>query len=103
MKKSAQNTVVTEGKNDYNKSKITHEEAGDMVAISAETKDIGEDLRMIAGFRLLDDDFMTMVFDKNIEENPEIINAPSGVRVVACGSKESYSGANTMAGSYNFT
>lgn len=26
-----------------------------------------ENLRMIAGFRLLDDDFMTMVFDKNIE------------------------------------
>lgn len=26
-----------------------------------------ENLKMLAGFRLLDDDFMTMVFDRNIE------------------------------------
>lgn len=26
-----------------------------------------ENLKMLAGFRLLDDDFMTIVFDRNIE------------------------------------
>lgn len=85
MKKSAQNTVVTEGKNDYNKSEITHEEVGDMVGISAETKDIEEDLRMIAGFRLLDDDFMTMVFDKNIEATElllKVILGRNDIRVI---------------------
>ena len=42
-----------------------------------------------------------MLFNQNIEENADIINAPAGVEVVGCGSKESYSGANVMAGSYN--
>jgi hypothetical protein len=44
-----------------------------------------------------------MLFDTAIEENQEIINAPAGVSVVGCGSSISYSGANTMTGSYNET
>lgn len=44
-----------------------------------------------------------MLFDNAIEENPEIIYAPNGVSVVGCGAQTSYSGANTMAGSYNST
>ena len=104
MKKSAQNTVVTEGKNDYNKSKITHEEAGDMVAISAETKDIGEDLRMIAGFRLLDDDFMTMVFDKNIEATElllKVILGRNDIKVIEVVAQREYK--NPVTGGRSIT
>ena len=104
MKKSAQNTVVTEGKNDYNKSKITHKEAGDMVAISAETKDIGEDLRMIAGFRLLDDDFMTMVFDKNIEATElllKVILGRNDIKVIEVVAQREYK--NPVTGGRSIT
>ena len=104
MKKSAQNTVVTEGKNDYNKSEITHEEAGDMVAISAETKDIGEDLRMIAGFRLLDDDFMTMVFDKNIEATElllKVILGRNDIKVIEVVAQREYK--NPVTGGRSIT
>ena len=44
-----------------------------------------------------------MLFDKSIEENPEVINSPVGVSVVGCGSQTAYNGANIMAGSYNQT
>ena len=44
-----------------------------------------------------------MLFDSEIEENPDIINAPAGVSVVGCGSATAYNGANIMAGSYNET
>lgn len=44
-----------------------------------------------------------MLFDNEIEENPNIVNSPSGVSVVGCGSQTAYNGANTMAGSYNET
>jgi hypothetical protein len=44
-----------------------------------------------------------MLFDKEIEGNPEIINAPAGTSVVGCGSLIAYNGTNTMAGSYNET
>ena len=104
MKKSAQNTVVTEGKNDYNKSEITHEEAGDMVSISAETKDIGEDLRMIAGFRLLDDDFMTMVFDKNIEATElllKVILGRNDIKVIEVVAQREYK--NPVTGGRSIT
>ena len=33
-----------------------------------------ENLKMLAGFRLLDDDFMTMVFDRNIEATELVLN-----------------------------
>lgn len=33
-----------------------------------------ESLKMLAGFRLLDDDFMTVVFDRNIEATELILN-----------------------------
>ena len=33
-----------------------------------------EDLRLLEGFRLLDDDFMTMVFDENIEATELLLN-----------------------------
>ena len=42
-----------------------------------------------------------MLFDKEIEEDPEIINAPAGTSVVGCGSLVPYNGANLMTGSYN--
>lgn len=104
MKKSAQNTVVTEGKNDYNKSEIAHEEVGDMVAISVETKDIGEDLRMIAGFRLLDDDFMTMVFDKNIEATElllKVILGRNDIKVIEVVAQREYK--NPVTGGRSIT
>ena len=44
-----------------------------------------------------------MLFDKSIEENPEVINSPVGVSVVGCGSQTAYNGENIMAGSYNQT
>lgn len=33
-----------------------------------------ENLKMLAGFRLLDDDFMTIVFDRNIEATELVLN-----------------------------
>lgn len=33
-----------------------------------------EDLKMLAGFTLLDDDFMTIVFDRNIEATEFVLN-----------------------------
>ncbi len=33
-----------------------------------------EDLRILEGFRLLDDDFMTMVFEENIEATELLLN-----------------------------
>lgn len=39
-----------------------------------ENKKMEENLKMLAGFRLLDDDFMTMVFDRNIEATELILN-----------------------------
>ena len=42
-----------------------------------------------------------MLFDKQIEENPDIVNSPSGVSVIGCGSQVAYNGENVMAGSYN--
>lgn len=42
-----------------------------------------------------------MLFDTQIEENPEIIYPPAGNKMVGCGSAITYTGSNTMAGSYN--
>lgn len=33
-----------------------------------------ENIKMLAGFRLLDDDFMTVVFDRNIEATELVLN-----------------------------
>ena len=33
-----------------------------------------EDLKLLAGFTLLDDDFMTIVFDRNIEATELVLN-----------------------------
>lgn len=33
-----------------------------------------ENIKMLAGFRLLDDDFMTVVFDRNIEAIELVLN-----------------------------
>ena len=33
-----------------------------------------EELRLLAGFRLLDDNFMTIVFDRNIEATEFLLN-----------------------------
>ena len=40
----------------------------------AELKYTEEDLRLLAGFTLLDDDFMTIVFDRNIEATEFVLN-----------------------------
>lgn len=37
-------------------------------------EEMEENLKMLAGFRLLDDDFMTMVFDRNIEATELVLN-----------------------------
>lgn len=42
-----------------------------------------------------------MLFDGTIEENVENVKPPCGVSVVGCGSGITYTGDNTMAGSYN--
>ncbi len=41
---------------------------------SAELKYREEDLKLLAGFTLLDDDFMTIVFDRNIEAAELVLN-----------------------------
>lgn len=43
-----------------------------------------------------------MLFDGVIEENVETVKPPAGVNVVGCGSGITYTGDNTMAGSYNY-
>lgn len=42
-----------------------------------------------------------LLFDSQLEEDPDLIYPPAGVSLVGCASGISYNGANTMAGSYN--
>lgn len=50
-------------------------------------------IRMLTGGVLL--------FDSKLEEDPDNIIPPAGVRTVGCGATIPYTGTNTMAGSYN--
>lgn len=42
-----------------------------------------------------------LLFDSQLDEDPDLIYSPAGVSLVGCASGISYNGANTMAGSYN--
>ena len=45
-----------------------------MTDMKRETVLTEENLKMLAGFRLLDDDFMTVVFDRNTEATELVLN-----------------------------
>lgn len=50
------------------------QERGDVLSDTVKLKYKEEDLKMLAGFTLLDDDFMTIVFDRNIEATELVLN-----------------------------
>lgn len=51
-----------------------YEKVRDILGNTVELKYREEDLKLLAGFTLLDDDFMTIVFDRNIEATELVLN-----------------------------
>lgn len=67
--------------------------SGGTYALNYGISDLYSPLKRLTGGLLL--------FDSQLEEDPDLIYPPAGVSLVGCASGISYSGGNTMAGSYN--
>ena len=62
-------------------------------ALNYDLKDMYSPLKRLTGGLLL--------FDSQLDEDPDLLYPPAGISLVGCASGISYSGANAMAGSYN--
>lgn len=61
-------------KNKVIMKRVYNEKAGDRLSDKVKLKYEEEDLKLLAGFTHLDDDFMTVVFDRNIEATELVLS-----------------------------